>query len=733
MRRFLLVLLATLAFAPCAHAEILPRVIIGITDEPHLDEGIRAPAMELAEMPLNHLGLILEPYDVKQKLPDISQRADLRGILIWAQRDDVEDAEAFVAWVEAAAERGLPVVLFGPLPGAANSRERNISDEQIRRLLAAIGLTWNGGFLPYTHDLVIAHNEPAMTEFERPLAGELAPVEAIEPAGADAHAYLAVERGGPGALRSTPVVVTSRGGFVADGYAYWSSSAGREAQWRINPFAFFRAAFHTDDLPKPDTTTLNGRRIFYAHIDGDGWLNLSRAGRAAGRSVYASEVILDEIARVYTDFPLTVAPIAAEMDPDFAGTERAVAVARAFFALPNVEPASHTYTHPFDWPFFFENYTANKEAPFIRFYRATKIRPGLRLEAGGAARRDADSGDAPRAYGDIPFDLQHEAGFAANYISDLAPGDKRVRLVQWSGDTLVAEDALAEAAKAGLLNLNGGDSRLDGIKPSYTTVAPLGRRVGAYWQIYASQANENVYTDNWRDRFYAFRELKTSLVNTERPLRLKPFNIYYHMYSGERQDALDALKSIYDFARTQELAPIFASSFAAMALGYYSAQIEKVGEMQWRVTGRGALQTIRFDHAAKLGVDPAKSRGVIGARRAGSVLYVALDPDRREATIALAPEGSIKNAPPLLIDSRWRIAGVESTPGRIAFRAGGFGPGEMRWQVAPLSVWEIRATGLSPKTAAAGAQGVLAFALPAAGGRTLGVELVRGTNQAAAQ
>jgi hypothetical protein len=86
----------------------------------------------------------------------------------------------------------------------------------------------------------------------------------------------------------------------------------------------------------------------------------------------------------------------------------------------------------------------------------------------------------------------------------------------------------------------------------------------------------------------------------------------------------------------------------------------------------------------------------------------------------------------LLIDSRWRIAGVEIAPDRVAFRAGGFGPGEMRWQVAPRSAWEIRATGLAPKTVSADAQGVLAFALPAADGRTLGVELVRGTNQAEA-
>jgi len=28
-------------------------------------------------------------------------------------------------------------------------------------------------------------------------------------------------------------------------------------------------------VPKPDTTTLAGRRIYYSHIDGDGWKELT--------------------------------------------------------------------------------------------------------------------------------------------------------------------------------------------------------------------------------------------------------------------------------------------------------------------------------------------------------------------------------------------------------------------------------------------------------------------------
>ena len=68
------------------------------------------------------------------------------------------------------------------------------------------------------------------------------------------------------------------------------------------------AAFATDDLPKPDTTTLAGRRIYYSHIDGDGWRNVSLADEYAGHQVISARVILEEAIRPFPDLPVTVSP-----------------------------------------------------------------------------------------------------------------------------------------------------------------------------------------------------------------------------------------------------------------------------------------------------------------------------------------------------------------------------------------------------------------------------------------
>ena len=44
-----------------------------------------------------------------------------------------------------------------------------------------------------------------------------------------------------------------------------------QSRWIIDPFAFLQQALALPALPLPDTTTENGRRLMFIHIDGDGY------------------------------------------------------------------------------------------------------------------------------------------------------------------------------------------------------------------------------------------------------------------------------------------------------------------------------------------------------------------------------------------------------------------------------------------------------------------------------
>ncbi|MCB0376179.1 MAG: hypothetical protein KDD04_09700, partial [Sinomicrobium sp.] len=301
----------------------------------------------------------------------------------------------------------------------------------------------------------------------------------------------------------------------------------------------------------------------------------------------------------------------------------------------------------------------------------------------------------PRSYACEPFDLNKEMQGMKTLVDSLLPPNKQpMRLVQWSGNTLPFEGAIRAARQAGLYNINGGDSRFDREFASYAWVAPIGQEVGKERQIYSSNSNENTYTELWTDRFYGFRYLQRTVENTESPIRVKPFNIYYHMYSGEKEASLLALTDNYNYARTQELTPVTASRFAYLANGFYTARFIPAGKKRWEIHDRGGLQTIRFDHGETSGVDFARSRGIIGQRHYQNSLYVYLDETVTTPIVALKEnisyDSPLIEKRPYLISSRWLIKSLNSEGKHLDFLAWGYGKGAMSWRMPARGVYHIR-------------------------------------------
>src|SRR5205823_2937249 len=107
--------------------------------------------------------------------------------------------------------------------------------------------------------------------------------------------------GNAGKEDSDLIVTSPRGGYIAAGYMVRTVERGGDEinQWQIDPFEFFRLAFGTDDLPKPDTTTIAGRRIYYSHIDGDGWNNFTQLEEYRRQPVLSARVVMDKAIKPY--------------------------------------------------------------------------------------------------------------------------------------------------------------------------------------------------------------------------------------------------------------------------------------------------------------------------------------------------------------------------------------------------------------------------------------------------
>ncbi|OSM04923.1 hypothetical protein MAIT1_03032 [Magnetofaba australis IT-1] len=715
----------------------------------------------MAETPLNHLGLVVRHLDVRKPLPPMKELGDVRGLLYWTYSDYGHPAAEFLPWINKLLDRKIRVVLLS-VPPALNAENlapdlSALADNFWRRF----GVRPSGKWVRITYDMTLTRNTPHMLDFERRMEGVLPPYDAamVDPAiGAVSH--LDAQRPHLPDTRSTLVATMPTGGYVAGGYTHFSQENAQFSQWWLNPFDFFRAAFQTDELPKPDATTINGRRIFYSHIDGDGWRNLSEIRKYSRDATFSSEVILKEIVQKYPDLPVTIGPVVGDLDPDWYGGEKAQRVAREIFREPNVEAGSHTFSHPLDWGFF-EDPDPRKEEPFLDQYPPRKGRVGGHLmEKLGLEKRNLPSVDTaqwkkliakaeakqgaadakylmeeaqktirknykrPRAYAVKPFDLNLEVGGAKRFIERFLPPGKRVEVLQWSGNTSPFLEAMRLTEQEKMANINGGDTRFDREYPSIAWVSPVGRQVGPYTQIYASNSNENTYTDLWTDRFFGFKHLVRTLHNTEIPRRLKPFNVYYHMYSGQKLSSLNAVKRNLDYAREQGVIPVTTSHFAHIGGGFYSSQFERLTPHTWRVRNHGQLCTIRFDRSAFQKVDFARSKGVIGQRHQYGSLYVMLDTSKEEALIALK-EAEFSGKRPTanrlyLLDSRWRVWNFqEDGRGGARFFASGFGKGAMTWRVPEssrrfqVSMESLDGKLLSNATVEANANGAITLALPA--------------------
>jgi len=369
----------------------------------------------------------------------------------------------------------------------------------------------------------------------------------------------------------------------------------------------------------------------------------------------AGKVLLEQVLMRYR-LPTTMSVIEGEVAPHGMHPQLSKEmenVARQIFALPYIEIASHTYSHPFDWR---------------RVSLGQEPAPG-----------DADYHLPISGY---RANLEREIVGSTEYIrKNLAPPDKPVSILQWSGDAEPDEKALRLTVQAGLLNLNGGNTIMTRSYPSLTAVSALGVSLGGVFQTYAPIMNENVFTNLWTGPFYGFERVIETFQMTGAPRRLKPINIYYHSYSASKTASLNALHKVYAWALSQSPHVVFASEFIRKALDF-NAMVVSRENGAWRIRGNGDLRTVRAPES--LGrPDAAASQAVAGYRPGTEGNYAHLAGD--DALLRFSAIPSIPSTPstPYLHEANARIAGWKANGDSLRFTLSGHLPLEFSLAASP--------------------------------------------------
>lgn len=704
----LLALLISILPSSSQAQSALPRTILAFYDS-HEDAGVRTTRIHrLLEMPLNHLGYTIEYADIHKPLPKLD--SDVAGILVWFRAPtELASPQTFLDWLGRALDEKRKLLVFGHMGFGGKFRDSADGMAQINKVLNRIGVNETNHRITLTYESKIVSALPDMMGFERALDILFPPFFEATRSDVKSVSHFRLRHVAGREAVSDLVVTSANGGYVADGYGVYTDARSGAQQWYLNPFRFFEQALGSGDTPKPDVTTLMGRRIFYSQIDGDGWNNVTELEKYKKDKLISAQVITREVLKRFPDLPFTVGIITSELDRRCYGYPQSMPAAVEMLALPNVEPASHSHSHPLYWNYFADGIAA-KEKPLLSRYPAKPNYGGL---FGTFARQwrdpwkdiddrhvppealvDAQTGEnmnevlkkyfgVPRSYACQPFDLRREVQGSIDFINALSPQDKPVKLFQWSGDTSPFPAAMHAVEMAGVENLNGGDTRYDAEYPSYSWVSPIGLRVADGWQVFSSNSNENTYTHLWTNRFFGFRYLQTTVHNTDSPIRLKPFNVYFHIFSGEKQASLQAVLENLDYAQRQPIIPILAQNYSSIAHGYFTIRLVPIERDRWKILDRGALSTVRIDHATLKQVDFARSTGIIGQRHYQGSLYVTIDAATPQPILALKANPQTGGPPvatmPYLLESNWQVREVRTSPNTLHFTAQGYGKGEMRW------------------------------------------------------
>jgi uncharacterized protein (TIGR01370 family) len=617
--------------------EPIPRRVLILFDKQKTEAGELAytNAHQYLAMPLEYHGYGAEYRDVNGALPSDVLHGRYAGVVTWFN-DSVSNAATYSDWLQRQMENGLRAAIVGdpgiPLSGAFS---RLMGLQEIYGLAAK-------ELVVVDHDALVNFEgfsqPPPLPQTSYRLVGE----------GLTAHLTLRLPSGDTVA----PVVTGAWGGLASYPWVLQQASEYQH-RWNLDPFAFLQRALALPEMPVADATTENGARYWITQIDGDAFV--SRADLPG--TPFTGEKMLSDILMRY-QVPTTVSIIEGEIGAEGLYPQYRKALeplARRIFALPWVEVATHTFSHPFEWENLEEGEMAGQGETAAGFNYNMPI-PNYR------------------------FSLEREIEGSTDYINrHLAPADKPVKMVLWTGNTLPPEKALAIADELGLRNINGGNTSVTHSNPTMTRVSPMLRPQGRYLQVYAPQINENVYTNNMLGPLWGYRRAIETYQITDFPRRLKPIDIYYHFYSAASPGALRALHQVYEYVETQETLPLFASHWSDVATQWYSTGIARRLDGGWQVRGADHMRTLRI--SSTMGwPDLGRSSGVAGVRDIPSGRYVALT-GQGDAVVYFTP---MAPSLPHLRHANGRIQAWQATaPGRLSIR--------LAAEQVPLSV-ELAAT-----------------------------------------
>lgn len=680
----------------CDQNTEMPRTILALYDDANAIPPRFTKLHRYAEMPLNYLGYRLIYHDLSTGLPELPN-VPIAATISWFS-EPVDDPSELAAWL------GSVTDVCGETPaimtlGHTGLDQTTIGSPEGAVYLARLGVAGETGQISFGALSTVQKVDDLLVGGETDFnirTGIRDRITAIDPT----HSHLSVQS----ASTTVDLLVLAPAALYADDSVLVREDPRGGALWSSDPFKLFAHALNRPLWPIPDTTTLSGRRLFFATVNSDGWLLRLPARQFGDQPPLAAEVLDSDLISPFPDLPISVAVLLGDLDPTIAGlsANRGREVAVHLLGLPHVQAATTGLSMILNWSYF-THHDGQSERDVIVGGTRRNADGGLLMSAirdlgdtfSGYTPPSQDAAPfAQRKYAVGTFDLEAETVGAIEAVSSLAPENGTPPLFIWSGDAMPFSDAISQVTASGSENIGGGGGLITLTRPSISNLMPLGFRTEAGLQVYDALSGDAAYTQLWSGNISGGHALRQTLDRTETPRRLKPFQLSFGAWSAIDFATRSAVKRHLEYARNAEVTPVTAARYARAVKGFDNLQTIAEGPFSWRIINRGDLQTVRFDDAASLAVDLATSEGVIGARRNATSLYVALSPNNAEPRIALTPNDVstgmiIDDSAPALIEARAEILSLQRTDCISQMTMLGFGDVGTTWLGAPNHAYDV--------------------------------------------
>lgn len=248
-------------------------------------------------------------------------------------------------------------------------------------------------------------------------------------------------------------------------------------------------------------------RQLICSIDGDGGWSIEWCGKI----LY--------LIKKYPLIRFTVSVIVAYFDGTLRieDLEERTRLTKEIFAQPNVEPTSHSWSHPTDW--------TNPEGKTL----------------------------VPQRRWNIVHEVRYSTDFIERYLTD-----KKVKVFLLSGDCNPTVEALREIYDRGLIPFNGYVDR----------VAPY-ENVGGYLQ-WAQRAWHDVYHTGIRKyreengkqvKYVDNPEGYRKVIDYFNVAQGRPVHVYVHFYCAEFPQTYGSVDYVLDWTTKQDLESLFISEY----------------------------------------------------------------------------------------------------------------------------------------------------------------------------